>query len=140
MRFVTLSALATFVMAEPLRGQSYRLEPECPPARGTLRIAADTQLPLSLLGEITNRDTGLALPFALVTLRPGGHQVTTDSFGAFRLPLPAAGRYTFRIRAIGFAEYSDTLTVSADAGVHLHVPLVPEYVDRCPTVRRVRVP
>jgi len=140
MRFVTFVALAAFTIAAPLGGQSYRLEPECPPARDTLRIATDTQLPLSLLGEITNRDTGRPLPFALVTLRPSGNQVTTDSLGAFRLPLPAAGLYTFRIRAIGFTEYSDTLAVSADTGVRLHVPLVPQFFDRCPTVRRVRVP
>lgn len=140
MRSVALGALAALALVEPLHGQAYRLEPECPPARDSLRVVADARLPAAMAGEVTNRDTGRPLYYASVTLQPGDRRATTDSLGAFRISPTPEGRYTVRIRAIGFAEYSDTLTVSSAAGLRLHIPLVPQYFERCPTVRRVPVP
>jgi hypothetical protein len=140
MRTITLCVFAAFAIGSRLNGQSYRLEPECPPARDSLRIVTDARLSSMLTGEVTDRDTGRPVHSALVTLQPGDHQVATDSLGAFRLSPTHAGRSVIRIRAIGFAEYSDTLTVTSSAGLRVHVPLIPQYTDRCPTVRRVRVP
>jgi hypothetical protein len=140
MRSLTVGVLAAFALVEPLPGQAYRLEPECPPARDSLRLAVDTRLASALAGEVTNRDTGRPIYYALITLQPGDQRATTDSLGAFRISPALEGRYTIRIRAIGFAEYSDTLAVNAGSGVRLHVPLVPQYADRCPTFRRVPVP
>lgn len=140
MRIFALSALAAVALVEPLHGQAYRVEPECPPARDSLRIVADVRLASTLAGEVTNRDTGRPIYFASVTLQPGDQRVTTDSLGAFRISPAPDGRYVVRIRAIGFAEYSDTLTVTSSTGMRVHIPLVPQYFDRCPTLRRVPVP
>ncbi len=139
MRTFALGALAAIALVEPLHGQAHRLEPECPPARDSLRVVADLRLASALTGEVTNRDTGRPVYYALVTLHPGNRRVTTDSLGAFRISSASDGRYVFRIRAIGFAEYSDTLTVSSTTGMRLHIPLVPRYPDRCPTIRRIPV-
>lgn len=136
MRSVVLVLLTAFTFARPLHAQS-RLEPECPPARDSLYTGIDSRLASGLLGEVTDRDTGRPIRGASITLDPGNHSAGTDSLGAFRIVPVAVGRYHVRIGAIGFAGYSDTVTIRSTAGTRLHVPLVPQYAERCRTVRRV---
>jgi hypothetical protein len=140
MRFFYAAILLSFLIASRSRGQTYRLEPDCPPARDTFRLGADARRPASVSGEITSRDTGRPIQRAFVLLAPGNYRSSTDSVGVFRIDRVPEGRYTVMIRATGFAHYTDTLALRSSTGLALHVPLTPQYPDRCSTITRVRVP
>jgi len=139
MRLNALALAVAVAIAGRVDAQTHRLEPECPPARDSFRLSHDPLQQAAIAGEVTKRDTGRPLRNAFVLLTPGDHRATTDSLGAFRIADVPEGRYMVLIRHIGFEKYADTLLLGTRLGAHLHVPLVPAYLDRCPTVRRVPV-
>ena len=51
-----------------------------------------------------------------------------------------ARQYIVRARRLGYEERTDTVTITTDAGVHMHLALTPAYVDRCMEMRQVRTP
>lgn len=136
MRPVHRWTLAACVFAAPLHAQADRYVPDCPPARDWLRITTAARLASALAGNVTNLDTGRPIASAYVVLEPSGRFAVTDSLGAFRIA-PVTGRFVIRVRAIGYDGYSDTITIGPNDGMHLHVPLMPQYPERCPTMRRV---
>ena len=56
---------------------------------------------------------GAVLPGAKVQLQPGGHAVVSDSTGQFTFSNVPPGDYTLTINYVGFAPYSQQITVSA---------------------------
>jgi hypothetical protein len=84
------------------------------------------------MGQITNRDTGKPIAGAYVTIDSTNYHAGTDSLGAFRIEQLPEGRYTVRIRAIGFIVDTEPVVIGPrTGGLHLHVPLVPQYLHRC---------
>src|SRR4051812_48811028 len=117
---------------------SVRLQPVCPPARDSLYVTARPQDPLRVLGRVTDRDTGRPLGGVQVAAG-GGRGTQTDSLGAFRLDSLTSGRHTITFGRIGYERRTEVFEVSSRSGAEVRVPLVPQYVERCPTVDRVRV-
>ncbi len=66
----------------------------------------------SLAGSVTDT-LGGALPGAKITLTPSGQTAVTDEQGNFLLSNLPAGAYTVKVDAIGFAEFSEPVTVKA---------------------------
>ena len=134
--FVPVAALLGVLACGPR--YSERLQPVCPPPRDSLYVVARPQDPLRVLGRVTDRDTGR--PLAGVQVTAGrGRSTETDSAGGFRLDSLTSGRHTISFGRIGYEGRTEILEVSSRAGAQVRVPLVPQYVERCPTVDRVRV-
>ena len=117
----------------------YRLQPQCPAARDTFRIDVQAQGIAAVSGVVTNRDTGTPVSEALITLSPTDRRQLTDSLGRFALDSVRPGQYVVSIRRIGYARRNDNISVSTGSALALRLPLEPAYVERCPTVERVRV-
>jgi len=115
------------------------LKPICPPARDSTRIGPQTTPRNAITGELTDRDTGRPLKSGSVTTAPSsGTSRLTDSLGRFQLIGLRPRQYVVRARRIGYEERTDTVAISTDAGVHMHLALTPAYVDRCMELRQVR--
>jgi hypothetical protein len=56
---------------------------------------------------------------ATITLDPGRHFVTSDSGGRFQFAGLPNGRYLLRVRAIGYAQLADSITLGGDGLVVL---------------------
>ncbi|MGE5733003.1 MAG: carboxypeptidase-like regulatory domain-containing protein [Gemmatimonas sp.] len=138
-RFFVVLWLCVIAGTACARRYDYRLEPQCPPTLDFLRVSADSLHPTQIVGHVTNRDTARPLGGASVALLATGAHVVTDSLGEFRFNAVPNGRYAIEVRAIGYTPRTDTVSLSASAGVQMRVPLLPQYFDRCFEVKRVRV-
>jgi hypothetical protein len=77
-------------------------------------------------------DDGAAVSGVIVTLVRDSAVIAgtnTDPLGSFRIPPVAAGPYTFRVLGIGYAEYSEEITVPADGTVELEITVTREAVE-----------
>ena len=135
MRSALLATALPLMLAREARAQAAPVELDCPPPRDSTRVAVDSQRPASIVGEVTNRDTGRPLTGGWVVVRPVNRYAPTDSVGGFHFDGLADGRYVVELLEVGFARRYDTLNVNARFGAHLHISLQPQYPDRCPTVR-----
>src|SRR5690349_17453256 len=129
---LSISVFLLVAVATSSRAQRGEFTLICPPARDSLRVSIDTNLPMSISGEVTNRDTGRPLAGAYVTLDSTGRHASTDSVGAFRIDHIPDGHYTVRVRATGFAVDTQSLVMSGGVGgARVRIPLTPQYFDRC---------
>jgi len=79
----------------------------------SLVISAAAQRGTGILsGRVTDR-AGAVLQSARVEIQPGGIVTATDAQGEFSIPGLAPGEYTVQISYVGFATYSNKVTVAA---------------------------
>jgi TonB-dependent receptor len=81
----------------------------------TLLISPLTQAQTTrgaIAGHVVD-SSGAVLPGAKVELQPGGVTAITDTTGQFTISNVAAGDYTLTVSYVGFASYSQPLTVAA---------------------------
>jgi hypothetical protein len=117
----------------------YRLQPQCPTARDTFRVIVQPRATPAISGIVTNLDTGTPVSGAVVTLLPVNRGHSTDSLGRFAMDSVAPGDYVIATRGIGYEPRVDSLEVSTGSALTVRLPLEPVYLERCPTVERVRV-
>src|SRR5689334_921775 len=113
---LSISVFLLVAVATSSRAQRGAFTLICPAARDSLRVSIDTSSPMSIAGEVTNRDTGRPLADAYVTLDSTSRHASTDSVGAFRIAQIPDGHYTVRVRAIGFAVDTQSLVMSSRVG------------------------
>src|ERR1700712_976850 len=75
---------------------------------------------LSVLGKITDRQTGGALPGATITIAPGVNTVS-DADGNYRLGKIAAGNYTLTVTYIGYQTAEKSLSLTAGTVVNFEL-------------------
>lgn len=89
--------------------------------------AAFAQSPLSTVrGTVSDRDTGIPLASASITLSPSGQGATSDSLGHFRFDQLPFGRYSLTISYLGY-EQLDIHEILLEAGKEqvLDIKLIP---------------
>jgi len=77
-------------------------------------------------GVISGRvvdSSGAVLAGAQIDLQPGGSTAITNGQGEFNFSNVASGEYTLTVHYVGFAPFSQKLTVAAGQGTHLDAKL-----------------
>jgi len=88
-----------------------------------------------LIGHILRLRDLQPIQRAYVTLEPGGFGASSDTVGRFQFTGAPNGRYLLRVRAIGHAAVTDSITLGADGLVVLAVLSEPlgDFGITCPT-------
>ena len=79
----------------------------------------------TIKGAVFDESNGEAVPFANAILDGTGYGCATDLNGFFLINKVPAGEYTFRVRFVGYEEYSQQITVSNNRTVTLTIHLKP---------------
>ncbi len=95
--------------------------PVIPPTRTS--IDADYNNPMTVSGIVTD-DNHQPIVGAHITIDALGVSIGSDRAGVFRVKVSRPGMFVFKIRAIGYMAISDTMTLTADAGVRTHTEMV----------------
>jgi len=80
-------------------------------------------------GEVTDRDAGTPLPYAVVRLADTQHQTVTDEAGHFSFTDIGPGLYTLEIRSLGYAVVSEPIDVPPGKDVFLDLRVAPQAVE-----------
>jgi TonB-dependent receptor len=81
-----------------------------------LQSAAATAASVTLTGRVRDADTHSFLPGAAIVLREAGRETAADREGAFTVTGLAAGTHTVVVSYVGYADTTQTVTLSSDAG------------------------
>ena len=100
-----------------------KIHPRCLAAA----LAALALCPLAsaatLTGRVRDASTNSYLLGATVTVRESARETYTDREGLFALPNLAPGTYTIAVSYLGYAEATQTVTVTSDAGRAVDIAL-----------------
>lgn len=121
MRITTL-ALSVVATACAMQDLPTAPHPAAPTAKAGLVIALDRKNP-SLVRGIVVSDSGVPLIGANVAIDAINASVGTDKTGAFLIKSPREGTFLLRVRAIGYAPATQTVTIAADAGLWINATL-----------------
>ena len=91
-------------------------------AKPGLVIALDRNNPSLVRGVVVN-DSGMPLAGANVTIDAINASVGTDKTGAFLIKARREGTFVLRVRAIGYAPTTQTVTISANTGLWISATL-----------------
>ncbi len=82
----------------------------------------------TLTGQVLDAGTGLVLPGATVTVDGSDRGAISDRTGRFLVPGLSAGTVTVRVRYLGYAEATGSVTIPADGSASLTFRLVSEAI------------
>lgn len=87
----------------------------------TFPLAAQT-----VKGTLTDETTGEAIPFANVVLEDTRYGASSDLNGFFLINKFPEGKYTLRVRFIGYGEYTEEITIGKGQTLTRNIKLKPE--------------
>lgn len=79
----------------------------------------------TIKGTVSSSATGEAVPFSSVLLADTRYGVTTDLNGLFILTRVPDGKYTLKVRSVGFQEYSQEVDLKGGRSINVKVSLQP---------------
>jgi hypothetical protein len=82
-----------------------------------------------LSGEILDRGTGAAAPYAVVKLRGTPHQALGDERGRFAFEGLSPGTYTLEVRSLGYESESDPIEIPAGKDVFVRLRVEPQALE-----------
>lgn len=83
----------------------------------------------TLTGQVLDNATGLVLPGASITLDGSERGALSDRTGRFLVPGVPAGNVTVRVRYLGYAEESRTVTIPSGDAVSVVFRLTPQAIE-----------
>jgi TonB-dependent receptor len=83
----------------------------------------------TLTGQVLDNATGLVLPGASITLDGSERGALSDRTGRFLVPGVPAGNVTVRVRYLGYAEESQTVTIPSGDAVSVVFRLTPQAIE-----------